>query len=119
MATRVIYDGSAFDTHVEPGVHKIGEDGKPIKRKYLKPPVLSRKPLDVKELWGLEFPKGEEVEVPPELVARGFLRKVKAMKCFKILPDQPEQLVAPAPAEPDSEDASTRRRGRPRRTDAE
>lgn len=107
----VIYDGSAWDTHVEPGVHKIGEDGKPVKRKYVKQPILTRKPIETYELWGLNCPKGQEVEVPPELVARGFLRKAKALKCFQFVDAKPEQLTAPEPSkrgkkrrEPDAED---------------
>lgn len=75
----LVYDGSAKDTHTNPGVLKVGDrDGNTVKRVYVKQPVVEYRDLDVKVLWGKEFPKGEPVEVrDPALV-----RKAMALGCF-------------------------------------
>lgn len=83
MATRLVYDGSAFDTAYIPGRPVIGKDGKAIKRAFSTAGKLERIPIDTYELWGLKFPKFEEVVVSDELIKRGLVKKAFALKCFK------------------------------------
>lgn len=108
MATRLVYDGSALDTEHIPGKHKMGEDGKPIKRKYVTAHQFKTFTRDPFQIWGLTFPKGVEVEVPPDLVARGFLKKAKALNCFQFVEEQP-QLEAPSAGSSNLEERTGRR----------
>lgn len=80
MAT-LTYDGSARDHDVTPAVAKIGSDGKPEKRKYVKPAVYVFKPIDTYDLWGVKFPKG----VPVEVGDHELVTKAKALGCFEIV----------------------------------
>lgn len=110
---RLIYDGTAFDTKHIPGEPARGRDGKAIKRQWSTPHKFVKEPIEVYDLWGLKCPKGEEVEVPAELVARGIAKKAKALKCFRVLevPVEIKVLDEPTP----ETDVEPKRRGRPRK----
>lgn len=80
----LVYDGSAKDHSVKPQLLAKGEDGRPAKRKVVRPAETEFFPIDTYDLWGVKFPKGEEVEVPHSLVVKGIVKKAKALGCFKV-----------------------------------
>lgn len=98
----LVYDGSAKDHDVTPAVSRKGEDGRPMKRKYVQPAKYVFTPVDTYKLWGVEFPKG----VPVEVTNAALIKKAQALGCFK------ETSAIEALAEPSGEEAPKRRRGR-------
>lgn len=100
---KVTYAGGGFDHAVTPGVHKIGKDHKPIKRRYLKPAVTKFHEIDTYKLWGFEFPKGESVEIGDNhgLFIKGQInihmltQKLLNLRVFEI--EAPDELMAPIP----------------------
>jgi hypothetical protein len=119
---QLIYDGSAFDTEHLPAEPRLGQDGKPIKRKYTGAHKLIKTPIDTYDLWGVKFPKGEAIEVPPAMVARKMVEKAMALKCFSVAkPSSLAEVVPPAPeavaAEPEAEAAPKRHRFGRKRAD--
>jgi hypothetical protein len=76
----IMYDGSAKDHEVVVEVLKKGKDGKPQKRRIVKPSRNIYKEVEVFNLWGQLFPQGEKFCVTDPDV----LQKAAGMGCFEV-----------------------------------
>jgi hypothetical protein len=98
----VTYDGTAVDHSFEPAVSKIGKDGKPMKRRYLKDPVPMPTKINPYRLWDLVFPEGEPVElvsdaqIAGQLTVRDLVKKCKALGCFEVVIVDEDAMKEPA-----------------------
>lgn len=120
----LVYDGSSRDHSDTPAVAVIGKDGKPVKRRYAKPPKREFHKIEVRDLWGVRFHEGEAVFVD-ESQHPGLAAKAKALGCFEIFAEEPHKVElvekdetpseAPAEAGHVAEHHAPKRRGRPRK----
>ena len=119
-----VYDGTAVDSQWEPTPLRAGkkepmfaDDGMPIldsigRQQYRKagelirgkdgkpimggPPKKTTTPIDVRTVWGMDFPAGKAVVVADPVLAR----KLRCLGCFDEVEEEGEAKAAPAKTAP-------------------
>jgi hypothetical protein len=106
----LIYKGGAMDHEVKPQKYPRGMDGKEDRRQPLiQEAVTTFKELPAVTLWGVEFPKGEEVKTSD----KSLIRKAMALAHFEVREVEPK--IEAAIADEEEKEAEPKRRGRPRK----
>jgi hypothetical protein len=80
MSFVLVYKGGARDHETKPQVYAKGDDGRPDKRRVLKPAETKFFEIATYNIWGTEFPRGKEIRVSDAKLAA----KARALGCFDV-----------------------------------